>query len=168
MNDRTPLYSTHPELSYGALHMHTHVEAHLDSEESVQYERRRVSMELEPALYHELSRSGVNASGASQATPSFASLRSRDTSLRRPNTTSQEVLRRHVFDESTESIQQNVPGASENGEQSVRSSVREPHWYNPAIRFWTTHVCPTLEEGAYRDHLGKLRRFASIMRVCRR
>jgi hypothetical protein len=66
------------ELPYADLHAPAHREPHIDSEEAVQYERRRVSRELHPIYPSDSSRQSVEEPHASQ---SNASLRSRNASL---------------------------------------------------------------------------------------
>ncbi|KAH7399619.1 hypothetical protein BKA66DRAFT_508491 [Pyrenochaeta sp. MPI-SDFR-AT-0127] len=58
-----------------------------------------------------------------------------------------------------------IPGASEIGRLSTRSSLKVPHWYDPITKFWTTHVCPSMDEGAYRDHLALERTFLGYLRT---
>jgi hypothetical protein len=132
------------------LHAPTYRKPHIDSEEAVQYERRRVSRELEPIYPNESSR---QSSEAPQTGPSHASLRSRNTSLQ-DSAASRERLRRHSSATSGASTQLDVPGASQDGARSSRTSTRVPHWQNPITRFWNTHISITIEEGAHRDHLG--------------
>ncbi|KAH9873563.1 hypothetical protein IAQ61_004187, partial [Plenodomus lingam] len=57
-------------------------------------------------------------------------------------------------------MQRESPDTCEICARSVRSSVRVPRWYSPMVTFWTRHVCPSLEEGAYRDHLGRMNVFS--------
>jgi hypothetical protein len=142
MSDRAPRL----ELSPAELHAPTRREPHVDSEEAVQYERRRVSRELETIYHQDLSGKSSNALHTPRTE---ASLRSRNASLH--PVASQEHLRR---DSSTESTQPDDPGASEAGARSTRSSVREPHWYDPVTKFWRTHISLSIDEGAHRDHLG--------------
>ncbi|KAH9879272.1 hypothetical protein J1614_002711 [Plenodomus biglobosus] len=133
MTNSSSFQSPTGDTPYAILHARTHVEAHPDSEETVQYERRRVPIELEFTR---------NIGAASQE------------NLRRPTSTT-----------SSTDIQPESQDASESGGRSVRSSVRVPHWYSPVVTFWTTHVCPSLEEGAYRDHLALERTFLGYLRT---
>ena len=148
MNNVNPAQATPLEHPPAALNAHTRPPPHHDSEEAVQYERRRVSRELEPIVHHSSSRQSTGTTRLQQATPSFASLRSRNAS------TSREHLTRHASAISGASTQPDIPGASEDGGQSSRSALRVPHWYDPIVGFWTRHICPTIDEGAFRDHLG--------------
>lgn len=151
MTNRTPQF----ELPSAALHAPTHREPHIDSEESVRYERRRVSRELEPIFHHESSRQSSEAPQTSEASPNYASLRSRIASTR-DSSTSRAHLRRNVSATSDASTQLDSPGASEDGGRSSRTSIRVPHWYDPATKFWRTHISITIDEGAHRDHLGMI------------
>lgn len=153
MTDRNPAHATPLELPPAALNAPLHRKPHPDSEESVQYERQRVSRELEPYV-HSSSRPSTDTSRPPRATPSFASLRSRNAAQRNSADPSQEHLARHDSTTSNATTQPDIPGASEAGRLSTRSFVKVPHWYDPIARFWTTHVCPSMDEGAYRDHLG--------------
>jgi hypothetical protein len=119
-------------LSRAVLQAPTHREPHVDSEEAVQYERRRVSQELESISRHEYP--GLNAAD---------SLRSRNA----PSVvTSQEHLQRHTSTASHLSTQPDLPSAS--------SGTTVPHWFDPVVKFWTTHISIIIDERAHRDHLG--------------
>ncbi|KAF2026525.1 hypothetical protein EK21DRAFT_26013, partial [Setomelanomma holmii] len=61
--------------------------------------------------------------------------------------------------------QQDIPGASEVGGLSVRSSQREPRWNNAIARFWRQHISITIDEGAHRDHLALERTFLGYLRT---
>lgn len=147
MTDPKPTQASYLDLPSSALQAHTHREPHIDSEEAVQYERRRVSRELEPLHHPNSSRHSSEA----EAGPSYvqSSLRLRDTAAQE----SREHLHCAVSNAST---QQDVPGASSAGGLSVRSAQRTLRWDNAISRFWTRHVSITIEEGAHRDHLGML------------
>lgn len=62
-------------------------------------------------------------------------------------------------------MQRESPDTCEICARSVRSSVRVPRWYSPMVTFWTRYVCPSLEEGAYRDHLALERTFLAYLRT---
>jgi hypothetical protein len=145
MTDHKPSQASHLELPSSALHARSRCEPHIDSEEAVQYERRRVSRELEPLHHFEYLRHSSEA----EAGPSYA-----ETRLRSRNAAAQESREHLKRTTSNASTQQDVPGASEAGGRSVRSSQRAPRWDNALSRFWTRHVSITIEEGAHRDHLG--------------
>lgn len=164
MTDRNPAHATPLELPPAALNAPLHRKPHPDSEESVQYERQRVSRELEPYV-HSSSRPSTDTSRPPRATPSFASLRSRNAAQRNSADPSQEHLARHDSTTSNATTQPDIPGASEAGRLSTRSFVKVPHWYDPIARFWTTHVCPSMDEGAYRDHLALERTFLGYLRT---
>lgn len=142
------------ELPSAALMAPTHREPHVDSEETVQYERQRVSQELEQ--YHLPSVPGgspeettyTTEDPSNYATP--RSVRSRNASPR-SRTISQEHLRPRTSVEIDVSSREYV---GEAGRQSIRSSVKTMHWYDPVISFWTRHVSIAIEEGSHRDHLG--------------
>ncbi|CAO2657038.1 Nn.00g058410.m01.CDS01 [Neocucurbitaria sp. VM-36] len=159
MNDSDPAQATPLELPPAALNAHTGAQAHHDSEEAVQYERRRISRELEPIVRRTSARPSTNSPRQSQATPSAASLHSHYAS------TSIEHLRRHASAVSGASTQPDNSGASEVGRHSSRSSVKIPHWYDPIVVFWTRHICPTIDEGTFRDHLALERTFLGYLRT---
>lgn len=143
MSDREPQLTGHST----ALHGSTRREPHVDSEEAVQFERRRVSRELEPIHHHDFARERAEELDTARAS---GSLRSRNASSPSPDAL-REHLRRQGSDTST---QPDVPGASIIGARSTRSLAQVPHWYDPVAKFWRTHVSLTIEEGAHRDHLG--------------
>ncbi|KAF1840413.1 uncharacterized protein K460DRAFT_296374 [Cucurbitaria berberidis CBS 394.84] len=165
MTDGKPAQAPHFELPPAALNAHAPTPAHHDSEEVVRYERRRVSRKLDPIVRHTSSRPSTGTPPTSQATPSFVSLRSRNASLRSPSSTSREDLRRHVSAISGASTQADIPGASEDGGQSSMSSLKVPHWYDPIVMVWSRHICPTIDEGAFRDHLALERTFLGYLRT---
>ncbi|KAF2831280.1 hypothetical protein CC86DRAFT_366680 [Ophiobolus disseminans] len=142
------------DLSPAALHAPTHREPHVDSEEAVQYERRRVSRELEPIYPRELLRQSV---GARHTSSVDASLRSRNASLR-DSSASQEHLRRQAEDANTQAYSAGVS-------EDARSSIRTRHWWDPIATFWRTHVSLTIDEGAHRDHLALERTFLGYLRT---
>ncbi|KAF1360591.1 hypothetical protein EJ07DRAFT_45487, partial [Lizonia empirigonia] len=45
------------------------------------------------------------------------------------------------------------------------SSIREQHWYSPVVKFWTTYVSLTVDEGTQRDHLALERTFLGYLRT---
>jgi hypothetical protein len=148
------------ELPSAALNAPTHREPHVDSEEAVRYERRRVSQELEYVHHRVVSGGSLEeiayTNGGSPSSASLRSLRSRNAASRSQKV-SQEHLRRHNSIISGSSTQPGTQDASESGGQSIGPSVRTSHWYDPATSFWTTHVSITIEDGAHRDHLGTCR-----------
>lgn len=40
-----------------------------------------------------------------------------------------------------------------------------PHWYDPVVKFWTTQVSLTMDEGSQRDHLALERTFLGYLRT---
>lgn len=151
MTDRAP--PPHLELPSAALHASTHHEAHVDSEEAVQYERRRVSRELEP-IYRQ--RSGGHRAAAlrsTQTSQSISSLRSRNAGVQ-SSIGSHEHLHRQSSTTSHASTVPDGPGGSQFDGRSTRSTIATQHWYLPIVRFWRQHVSVTIDEGAHRDHLG--------------
>ncbi|KAH7069292.1 hypothetical protein FB567DRAFT_565037 [Paraphoma chrysanthemicola] len=66
---------------------------------------------------------------------------------------------------SNASTQQDIPGASEAGGLSERSSQRVPRWDNAISRFWRRHISITIDEGAHRDHLALERTFLGYLRT---
>jgi hypothetical protein len=147
MKDHTP---PRLKLPSAALQTPTHLEPHVDSEEAVQYERCRVSRELE--LLHHLESSRQSSEAAPTTALSNASLRSRNASLLE-STLSRENLRRH----SSSPIAANTQlDASENRRQSTASTTRTRHWHDAITKFWNRHISITIDEGAHRDHLGTL------------
>jgi len=133
------------DLPSAALHHHAYAEPHPDSEDAVRYERQRFAREL----VH-VHRERIAEADEAHATPSFASLRSRDTSLRSSSHGSRYDLRRRTSNGDGVSTQ-----IDENEDRSDGEEVgRTERWYDPAIRFWTRHVSLSIDEGAHRDHLG--------------
>jgi hypothetical protein len=137
------------ELPYADLHAPAHREPHIDSEEAVQYERRRVSRELHPIYPSDSSRQSVEEPHASQ---SNASLRSRNASLYTASTADERLWSRALGLDDADA----APDTSEGAARSTRSSVRVPQWHDLFTKFWSTHISITIDEGAHRDHLGTL------------
>lgn len=160
-----PAHSAAPsKLVYAAIHARAEHEAHPDSEEAVRHGSRRVSRELEPLSHYESRRRSLNDQDASHHTPSFASLRSRSAISQHSLAGSQEDLRRRDSHDSAVSTQRDAHSARLRDAPSVGSSLREVHWYTPVVKCWTENVCPTIEEGAFRDHLGMDLLFAILDR----
>ncbi|KAF2132511.1 hypothetical protein P153DRAFT_393489 [Dothidotthia symphoricarpi CBS 119687] len=150
MNDR--VRPTLPlELLPAAFYAHTKNEFHPDSEESTRHERRRVSRELESLHLY------------SASTSNHPTIRSRNAPLR-SGTTSREHLQQRVSTTSDVSTQSNVDG-SRGEDDASRKEGRKEHWYNPIVKFWTTHVTLTIDEGAHRDHLALERTFLGYLRT---
>ncbi|KAF2847920.1 hypothetical protein T440DRAFT_402658 [Plenodomus tracheiphilus IPT5] len=165
MTSPSPSQSATGDNPYATLHARSHIEPHHDSEEAVQFERRRVPVELESTRNIATTTRSADTPEGSATIRSSGSLYSRDAATQRANATSQEGLTRPEPNSSDAHIQPTTSGASEVGRASARSSTRPPHWYNPVVTFWTTHVCPSLEEGAYRDHLALERTFLGYLRT---
>ncbi|KAF9699464.1 hypothetical protein EKO04_002257 [Ascochyta lentis] len=126
---------------------------HPDSEEAVQIERKRVAQELQPFEYHGLSIATPHVSSEHLD----ASIRARQTSNRN-STASNAPLQDRESLESYATTQPDVPC-------STSSSLREKHWYSSVVKFWTTHVSLTIDEGAHRDHLALERTFLGYLRT---
>jgi hypothetical protein len=116
-----------PRLPAGTLHAPAHREPHVDSEEAVQYECRRVSRELD----------SVQSCIFSQP------------SLKSPNT----PITSHGLPDDQASCADAQPDAV-NPSQTVAPPKRSPAWCDHIPTFWSTHISLTIEEGAHRDHLG--------------
>lgn len=131
------------DLPPAALHTHSRApgESHPDSEDVVRYERQRIAKELEPVG----RKTPTTPSKAAHTPPSFASLRSRNTSLSSGENASRDELRRHVSTQSDNV--QDEPGHSV-------SERRKPRCYDAIVKFWTTQISLTMDEGSHRDHLG--------------
>ena len=146
MSDPTSSRALSPlDLPAAALHHHACAEPHPDSEDAVRYERQRFAKELVP-----VHRERIAGANEAHATPSFASLRSRDTSLRSSSHGSGDDLRRRTSNLDGLSTQIDVYEARSDGEEVDRKE----RWYAPAIRFWIRHISLSINEGAHRDHLG--------------
>lgn len=117
----------------------TRREPHVDSEEAVQYERRRVSRQLEPL---EPSRHSSEVEHILRSRSAF-----------QESATSQEQLRRHGSNSST---RPDVDNANEDRDRGPNQSTRLLQWYGPSVKFWITYINLTIDEGAHRDHLGTL------------
>lgn len=140
MSDYPPPPLPPLNLPSAALHIHNHArqEAYPDSEDAVRHERQRFARELEP-----VRRERDATLNEAHATPNFGSLRSRNTSLRNDGwETSRSELRRYA------STQADTVGQGEAGAE------RSCRFYDPVIKFWTTEISITIDEGAHRDHLG--------------
>jgi hypothetical protein len=141
------------ELPSACLHAPTHREPHVDSEEAMQYERQRVSRELEPVSNGESSLQSLEVAQTSPADPSYANTRSRNASLRHSITSPESLQHFHSAANST-GTQPDITGATESSVGNSRMSIRALHWHDPITKFWKTHVSLTIEEGSHRDHLG--------------
>ncbi|EAT88422.1 hypothetical protein SNOG_04662 [Parastagonospora nodorum SN15] len=129
------------ELRVAELHMRSQRELHVDSEEAVQHERRRVSRELEPIHAHESSR---RSSEVLHQSPDHASLRSRNASSRN-STGSHNSPRPGVGNEGT---------ATDTSQTTIQSTTPSSRWYTPITSFWSTHISLKIDSNAHRDHLG--------------
>ncbi|KAF1932323.1 uncharacterized protein M421DRAFT_289262 [Didymella exigua CBS 183.55] len=134
----TPNHERHAAV----LHDCTRRISHPDSEEAVQIERQRVAQELEPFSYQKKSRATSYAARQPHDGPS----RTRQT-LHTSSTASNAPLRDRVSLESRVTTQSNAT-------RSQSNSIRAIYWYSKVVRFWTTHVSLTIDDGAHRDHLG--------------
>lgn len=146
MSDPTPPRVLSPlALPSAALHYHSHAEPHPDSEAAVRYERQRFSRELKPIR-------GERAATPDEAhaTPSSASLRSRNPPQRSSTRDSRDSLRRRTSNADAASTHVDVYENRDSGEEMDRTG----RWYYPVVKFWTKHISLTIEEGAHRDHLG--------------
>lgn len=103
---------------------------HHDSEEFVRSDRHRTAQELE-----DLRENGTEAALAT------ASIResSREGTGGSPHTHGPGLDRQ--------------PSQANTGTDLQRQSLR---WYDGILSFWRRNVCVTIEEGAHRDHLGRL------------
>jgi uncharacterized membrane protein YidH (DUF202 family) len=136
------------ELPYSEIHVTMHRASHVDSEEATQYERRRISRELEPIDRH---RSPNQSSERLPNSESYTSLRSRNASLQSAHA-SQEHLRRQASTTSTQPDFQNSSEAE--GSHSIVPSIRVLRWHDSITNFWNAHISITIDEGSPRDHLG--------------
>jgi hypothetical protein len=129
-------------------------ELHPDSEEFRQRDKHRTSRELEfiyeqsgsqrPQSTHHLSPNAPQPR-RSQSTRSRAN--SRRSSSYRGGT-------RPCPSEAPTVLDYEGPDAHNDRRHRLRRQV--PHWYDPAVKFWTTQVSVTIDEGQHRDHLGML------------
>ncbi len=115
-----------PQCARRALSCSSRAQEHHDAEEAVQRERQRFSCELRPA----------------SATVSKGDL----------------VRGSVARTDSHGAGDERSDAAEGQGSSRVAAEAQRPigieSWYTPAITFWTTHICPTIDEGAFRDHLG--------------
>ncbi|KAH4966171.1 hypothetical protein HBI24_158780 [Parastagonospora nodorum] len=140
------------ELRVAELHMRSQRELHVDSEEAVQHERRRVSRELEPIHAHESSR---RSSEVLHQSPDHASLRSRNASSRN-STGSHNSPRPGVGNEGT---------ATDTSQTTIQSTTPSSRWYTPITSFWSTHISLKIDSNAHRDHLALERTFLGYLRT---
>jgi hypothetical protein len=153
MTEHTPP-SKASAFALSAAILHTDDSAHPDSEAFVKRERHRLSRELktvyelespEPSSHKQLPPSAPRTIPASSIRSCRSSGRS---SLRAGNTSSPSS---HLSQATTAEDSQG-PEAQGSGRYRLRRQV--PHWYDPVVKFWTSQVSVTIDEGSYRDHLG--------------
>ena len=132
----------HLDLPSAALHTYSRApdESHPDSEDAVRYERQRVAKELGP-----VGCKRTTTPGTAHATPSFASLRSRNVSLTSRDNASRGELRQYPSTQPDVQEEEAVYSAAERS---------KPRFYDPIVKFWTTQISLTMDEGTHRDHLG--------------
>jgi hypothetical protein len=133
------------DLPSAALHTRADVEPHPDSEAAVRYERQRFSQEL-GFVRGERDATRNDA----HATPSLASLRSRNTLSGSSTYDSEEDLRRHNSHISGPSTHLDVHDDGDDG-AGIDGTQQ---WYDAVASFWTAHISLSIDEGAHRDHLG--------------
>ena len=134
------------DLPPAALHAHARYEPHPDSAEAVRIERQRCAKELEPVCRERASCTPSGACGSSR--PGIS--RSYKVPARGD---SSDTLRRHgSVAGSRASTQADVPTFTE--EEDEEESERKRQWYDNIVKFWTTQISLTIDEGGHRDHLG--------------
>jgi hypothetical protein len=153
MSDRNLPHAEALNLASAALHARAHDEPHPDSEDAVRHERRRVSKELESIHGERVVTPSPDSPREAHARPTF-SLRSHNTSLHSSVDGSREELRRYASTIGGTSTQADTEEGSHPGAGSLRSGRSIPHWYDPIVKFWTSHISLIIDEGAHRDHLG--------------
>lgn len=118
---------------------------HEDSEEAVRYERRRVAQEL-MSLDKRCDSSSALVGGAIHTRTASG--------IDRPLSDSLERSRRSPSINSQTSTQQDSSSSGTMGRQSGASSTTTSSWCQSIAKFWSMHISITIDDGAYRDHLG--------------
>ncbi|KAH8725304.1 hypothetical protein GQ44DRAFT_226866 [Phaeosphaeriaceae sp. PMI808] len=124
------------QLPPATLHAPTHREAHVDSEEAVQYERHRAPQELDLLPNHEVSIQTSRASTTSRTTPN-QNISSRNSS--------------HTSDTNTQ--------------HNAHSPLTHPPTPSPIATFWSKHISLTIDSASHRDHLALERTFLAYLRT---
>lgn len=146
------------DLPPAALHAHARYEPHPDSAEAVRIERQRCAKELEPLCREKLSSKPSGACDSSRLGISP----SHKVSARGA---SSDTLRRHgSVVGSRASTQADVHTCTE--EEDEEENERKRQWYDSIVKFWTTQISLTIDEGAHRDHLGMSLAVPTISRCC--
>ncbi|KAF2682535.1 hypothetical protein K458DRAFT_444171 [Lentithecium fluviatile CBS 122367] len=122
---------------------------HPDSEEAVQSNRHRIAQELD-TIHLDGPRTAGNCSLPS---PTIRARGSRS---------SGGGLQRHNSRASTAT---DTVGNGGGDERSLRLSRRAQHWHDPVVKFWTTQVSITIEDGDPRDYLALERTFLAYLRT---
>ena len=102
--------------------------SHPDSEDAVRIERQRIARELTPYTPNASTQVVSRTSNLEDEVPSTARLSTHRSSIR-----SNEPLQSR---ESLESYATTLPDVP----YSEANSIHEKHWYDPLVKFWTTHV----------------------------
>lgn len=124
---------------------------HPDSEESRQKDRHRTAKELEHISHSNSPRISIQQSP--NVGPQPSSSRSPYIRARGGSTRSSPYLRSRPRAYSNATT---APDEEGEGEQSrYRLRRQKPRWYDPIVKFWKSQISPSIEEGAYRDHLGE-------------
>ncbi|KAF3001974.1 hypothetical protein E8E13_007609 [Curvularia kusanoi] len=135
------------------LHDCTRRAFHPDSEDAVRIEQQRVARELRPYKISASTQVALHTDDQDDGVPSRLRLSSHRSSI-----ATNAPLRNYESLASYATTQSNVSHIRDN-------SIREEHWYDPLVDFWTTHISLTIDEGAHRDHLALERTFLGYLRT---
>lgn len=127
---------------------------HPDSEESVQYERHRVSQELSS-----IGKSGRCSLNSGQCDSAIQT----EDILSRSTTT--QTGTSHANNLSEIPTASDSQGPNSHNVRSYRLRRQSPRWYGFVVNFWTTHISIELDEGVHRDHLALERTFLGYLRT---
>jgi len=125
-----------PPLSLPPAVLHTSSDPHPDSAEAVDRERNSFAQELSP----------INQPTSHEI---YSPSPVREPSLRTSVS--------HTPSEETATTATDPLGPSARDLRRYRLQRQVPHWYDPVVKFWTTHIRVVVDErvgGSHRDHLG--------------
>ncbi|KAF2118403.1 hypothetical protein BDV96DRAFT_385459 [Lophiotrema nucula] len=145
------------ELPRGVLHGASS-EPHPDSEEAVRRESIRTAQELSPIGEQSSSEhaAGIHIGQTGPRARGSLSIRPLSSGTSRRSS-------RHSHSEVSTAPDSQGPEGYHVRRYRLRRQV--PHWYDPIVKFWTTHVSLTIDEGSHRDHLALERTFLGYLRT---
>lgn len=124
---------------------------HPDSEEYRQEDRHRTAKELDQIPPS--SSPHISIQQSPNVGPQASSSRSPYVRARGGSTRSSPYLRARPRGYSNATTAPDEEGEREQNRYRLRR--QKPRWYDPIAKFWKSQISPSIEEGAYRDHLGE-------------